>query len=203
MTFDHAGIAPNPARDRIIVRLPRNTNDEVDPPTAADLVLMFRRPPRKHQRAFLWLELSGARVGAIDKTLVSDYDEINRRIRLRASTMKIGKAQWVELPDVFADAIEASLPPHGRRDLTARLFADSGADALRAAMGKACAKAGVRRVKPHDLRHRRISLLHAAGYSWAEIGARVAQRDIATTANTYRHVIADRTELDYAELLAV
>jgi hypothetical protein len=51
MTFDHAGIAPNPARDRIIVRLPRNTNDEVDPPTAADLVLMFRRPPRKHQRA--------------------------------------------------------------------------------------------------------------------------------------------------------
>jgi len=55
---------------------------------------------------------------------------------------------------------------------------------------------------PHDLRHRRISLLHAQGVPWARIGEQVGQRNLAVTANTYTHVLADETELDYAELLA-
>jgi integrase len=54
---------------------------------------------------------------------------------------------------------------------------------------------------PHDLRHRRISLLHLAGVPWATIGQHVGQRDIATTANTYSHVLSDETELDYERLL--
>jgi hypothetical protein len=49
---------------------------------------------------------------------------------------------------------------------------------------------------------RRISLLHAQGVSWARIGERVGRRNLAVTANTYTHVLADETELDYAELLA-
>ena len=36
---------------------------------------------------------------------------------------------------------------------------------------------------------------------WARIGEHVGQRDLATTANTYTHVLADERELDYAELL--
>ena len=55
---------------------------------------------------------------------------------------------------------------------------------------------------PHDLRHRRISLLHLGGVPWATIGQAVGQRDLAVTANTYSHVLADEAELDYAELLA-
>ena len=54
---------------------------------------------------------------------------------------------------------------------------------------------------PHDLRHRRISLLHLRGVPWARIGEFVGQRNLAVTANTYTHVLADETELDYAELL--
>jgi integrase len=55
---------------------------------------------------------------------------------------------------------------------------------------------------PHDLRHRRISLLHLAGLPWARIGEQVGQRDLAVTANTYTHVLTDETEINYAELLA-
>ena len=55
---------------------------------------------------------------------------------------------------------------------------------------------------PHDLRHRRISLLHLRGVPWAVIGQRVGQRNLAVTANTYTHVLADETELDYEALLA-
>jgi integrase len=53
----------------------------------------------------------------------------------------------------------------------------------------------------HDLRHRRISLLHLSGVPWARIGEHVGQRNLAVTANTYSHVLADESELDYVELL--
>ncbi|HZD88092.1 MAG TPA: hypothetical protein VE088_08820 [Gaiellaceae bacterium] len=49
--------------------------------------------------------------------------------------------------------------------------------------------------------HRRISLLHLAGVPRARIGAHVGQRNLAVTANTYSHVLADEAELDYDELL--
>jgi integrase len=54
---------------------------------------------------------------------------------------------------------------------------------------------------PHDLRHRRISLLHAQGRSWAEIGRFVGQRKLSITADTYTHVLSDAKELDYPGLL--
>jgi hypothetical protein len=34
MIFDHAGVAPNPARDKIVVKLPREQKAEIAPPTA-------------------------------------------------------------------------------------------------------------------------------------------------------------------------
>jgi integrase len=58
---------------------------------------------------------------------------------------------------------------------------------------------GVPLFSPHDLRHRRISLLHLRGVPWARIGEQVGQRDVAATA--YTHVLADEAELDYAKLV--
>jgi hypothetical protein len=39
------------------------------------------------------------------------------------------------------------------------------------------------------------------GVPWATIGQAVGQRNLAVTANTYSHVLADETELDYSPLL--
>ena len=55
--------------------------------------------------------LSGARVGSVETLLVSDYDEPRRRVRLRKAITKTRVALWVDLPDVLAEAIEATLPP--------------------------------------------------------------------------------------------
>jgi integrase len=77
------------------------------------------------------------------------------------------------------------------------VFEHVTADRLRMAISRACTAAGVPVFSPHDLRHRRISLLHLAGVPWAIIG----QRDLAVTANTYSHVLSDETELDYPKLL--
>jgi integrase len=55
---------------------------------------------------------------------------------------------------------------------------------------------------PHDLRHRRISLLHRQGRSWAEIARFVGQRKLSITADTYTHVLVEGDEVDYAEALS-
>jgi integrase len=115
----------------------------------------------------LFLDWSGARVSAIDRTLVSDHDETRRRVRLRAATTKTRKALWVELHPALAGALEAQLGPREDRDPEARLFPDSGADALRTSIAKACRASAIPLWSPHDLRHRRISLLHLRGMPWA------------------------------------
>ncbi len=208
MVFDHAGVSPNPARDRVIVKLPRDESEEPNPPSAEHVEEVFRLIPAKHRLALLFLDWSGARVSAIDRTTVGDYDAARQRVRLRRQTMKTRKALWIDLPPVLAEAIEATLPPRlavaGReRDPEARLFPDSGADALRTAIAKACRTAGVVPLwSPHDLRHRRVSLLHLRGIPWARIGEWVGQRNLAVTADTYTHVLVDERELDYEALLA-
>ena len=90
---------------------------------------------------------------------------------------------------------------HGICPIAWPVFQGFGADRFRTAIARACRTAGVPTFSPHDLRHRRISLLHEQGVSWARIGEGVGQRNLAVTANTYTHVIANG-EVDYAELVA-
>ena len=130
----------------------------------------------------------------VDDVLVGDYDQPRRRIRLRAATTKTKRALWVELHPSLADLIEAVACRTSQfRDPQARLFApSSGADALRTCIAKACRKTLAIPVwSPHDLRHRRISLLHVQGMPWARIGEFVGQRNLSVTANTYTHVLVD------------
>jgi integrase len=200
MVLDFAGVTPNPARDRVTVRLPREEPEEPNPPTAEHVEAVYRLLPSKHRLPLLFLDWSGARVSAIDSTLVSDYDERRRRVRLRAATTKTRRALWVDLHPALADELEVRLGPREDRDMQARLFSSSGADALRTSIAMAKA-AGLPLFSPHDLRHRRISLLHLRGVPWARIGEQVGQRNLAVTANTYTHVLLDEAELDYGTLL--
>jgi hypothetical protein len=122
MVFDHAGVTPNPARDRVIVKLPREEPEEPNPPSAAQVEAVYRLIPSRHRLPLLFLDWSGARVSTIDRTLVGDYDEQRRRIRLRAATTKTRRALWVELPDVLADAVEAGLGPRETANLARDCF---------------------------------------------------------------------------------
>jgi integrase len=180
----------------------RGAERDVDLVVGVGVQLVDRRLPAVHRLPLLWLDWSGARVAAVDLTLVGDYDEPRRRVRLRRSATKTRTALWVDLPDVLADALEATLPHRRFRDPDGRLFAGSGADALRTSIARACKAEGVPLFSPHDLRHRRISLLHRQGRSWAEVARFVGQRNLKVTADTYTHVLVDGREVDYAGLLA-
>lgn len=199
--LDDAGVKPNPARGER-VRFPYEEHIELEPPTSEHVESVVRLLPSAYRLALLWLDWSGARLRSIETVLVGDYDEPGRRIRLRAATTKTRAPLWVELPDVLAEAITATLPPREDRDSDARLFPGVGADKLRTAIGRACKAAGVPVFSPHDLRHRRISLLHRQNRSWAEIARFVGHRKLSVTADTYTHVLSDGREVDYADALS-
>jgi integrase len=200
MVLDHASVTPNPARDRVTVRLPRRELAELAPPTGDALEAVVTLLPSSYRLPVVVLDATGMRVGELEALRWADIDEPRGRWRVSAATSKTSRPRWVTPPaDVFAAVIE--LLPREDRELDALVFEGFAATRLRTAIGRACRAAGVPLFSPHDLRHRRISLLHLGGVPWARIGEAMGQRSLAITADTYTHVLADERELDYAELL--
>jgi integrase len=200
MVLDFAGITPNPARDKR-VKLPREEPEEVQPPHADHVEAVGWLLSHPYVIGLLALDSTGARVGEVAVAKVGDLDETRKAWLVRAAVSKTRRARWVELPaDLFAVVVDR-LPAREDRDPEAPLFPIGSADRLRMAITRACRDAAVPTFSPHDLRHRRISLLHHQGMSWAEIGAKVGQRNLSTTADIYTHVLMDYREIDRPKLL--
>jgi integrase len=193
------GIEPNVARDRRL-RFPHERRAEIKPPTGEHVGAVHAILPSRYRLPLLVLDATGMRVGELELLTWGDVDEPRSRWRVSQATSKTRVARWVQVPPpVFAAVLE--LVPREDRTAERRVFQGFGADRFRTAIARACRTAGVPAFSPHDLRHRRISLLHLAGVPWARIGEHVGQRNLAVTANTYTHVLADEVELDYARLL--
>jgi integrase len=199
MILDHHGVQPNPARDPR-VKLPREEKRELTPPSADDVRAVHALLPSAYRLPLLVLDATGMRVGELETLTWSDVDERRGRWRIRSGAAKTRVARWVTPPaEVFA-AVSATVP---RDDRTSErpVFGGFGADRFRTALTRACTAAGVATFSPHDLRHRRVSLLHAQGLTWARIGELVGHTDLVTTARTYTHVLVDEAELNYGELM--
>jgi hypothetical protein len=65
MIFDHAGVTPNPARDRIRVRLPREERREIAPPTAEHVEAVYGLLAPDYRLPLLVLDATGMRVGEL------------------------------------------------------------------------------------------------------------------------------------------
>jgi len=201
MVFDFAGVQPNPARDRFVVRMPREELEEVDPPIAAHVLTVWRLLPRLYRLPILAADATGMRVGELERLRWADVDEPGGRWRVRASVSKTRRARWVPVPDVLFAAV-AELVPRDDRDLDVQVFAGFGADAFRTAIAKACRAAGVPAFSPHDLRHRRATLWHLAGVPAAEAAAWLGHSP-QEHLRTYAHAsLSDRSELDYVPLVS-
>src|SRR5205823_873003 len=98
--------------------------------------------------------------------------------------------RFVPLERHLVEALER-LRPREDRDLTARVFPDFTAQGLRLAMERACRATGLPHYHPHDLRHRYISLLVAAGLSITLIQRVVGHSRASVTLDTYSHVLMD------------
>jgi integrase len=202
--LDYAGVKENPARDRVHVRLPREEREEPTPPTADQIEAVLPLMPRVYALAVLVLDATGMRVGELEEKGLrcGDLDEPNTRWRIRRAVEKGRRGRWISLPpDLFA-AVLATVPPREDRSSDRPVFPGLTQERLRTAIARACRASGTPIWSPHDLRHRRISLWHRQGETWALIGARVGQRSLSVTADTYTHVLLDDRELDHMALLA-
>jgi integrase len=200
MVLDFARVAPNPARDKL-VKLPRETKLELNPPTSEHILAVHWILPERYRLPLLVLDATGMRVGELEALTWGDVDEPRGRWRVSQAVSKTGRARWVSVPPALFGAVTGLVAREDRAP-ERRVFQGVTADRLRTAIGRACTTAGVPAFSPHDLRHRRISLLHLSGVPWARIGEHVGQRNLAVTANTYSHVLADEDELDYFALLS-
>jgi integrase len=200
MVFDHARIDPNPWRDRLTVKLPREERRELHPPTAAHVEAVVRLLPKQYRLPALVLDATGMRIGEAEALTWGDVDEPRQRWRVSGAVAKTGRARWVPVPDVIFEAV-TRLVAREDRVPERPVFQGFGGDRFRTAITRACTAAGVPAFSPHDLRHRRVSLLHLGGMPWARMGELVGHDDLVTTARTYTHVVADEGELDYAELM--
>lgn len=200
MILDHHGVQPNPARDKR-VKLPREEKRELTPPSARDVLAVHELLPSRYRLPLLVLDATGMRVGELETLRWGDVDERRGRWRIRSSAAKTRAARWVNVhPDLFAAVV--ALCPRDDRVPDRPVFGGFGADRFRTALTRACTAAGIATFSPHDLRHRRASLLHAQGLPWARIGELVGHADLVTTARTYTHVLVDEREIEYADLLA-
>jgi integrase len=181
------------------VKLPREEKRHLEPPTAEHVKAVVRLPPKQYRLPTLVLDATGMRLGELEASTWGDVDEPWQRWRISASAAKTGRARWVPVPPVLFEAVTRVV---ARDDRTPQrcVFQGYGADRFRTAVSRACTAAGVPAFSPHDLRHRRVSLLHLAGAPWARIGELVNHDDLVTTARTYTYVIADERELDDAAL---
>jgi integrase len=199
MVLDHARVQPNPVRDPL-VKLPRGERKEVNPPTAEHVEAVHRLLPTAYKLPLLVLDATGMRIGELEQLTWGDIDEPKERWRVSASVSKSGTARWVPVPTVLFKAVTA-LVARDDRVPDRQVFMGFGGDRFRKAITRACTASGIPTFSPHDLRHRRVSLLHLGGMPWARIGELVGHGDVVTTARTYTHVVASEDELDYAALL--
>jgi integrase len=201
MILDHAGVgSPNAARDKITVKLPREERHEIAPPLAEHVEAIHDLLPSRYRLPLLVLDATGMRLGELEGLCWGDVDEQRGRWRVSQAVSKTSRARWVNVPPVLFEAVTA-LVARDDRVPGRPVFQGFGGDRFRTAITRACTAAGVPAFSPHDLRHRRISLLHLGGVPWARIGEHVGQRNLAVTANTYSHVLTDERELDYPALL--
>jgi hypothetical protein len=59
MILDHAGVQPNPVRDRVHVKLPRADHVEISPPTAEHVEVVVRLLPTRYRLPALVLDGTG------------------------------------------------------------------------------------------------------------------------------------------------
>ena len=95
MVFDHAGITPNPARDRIRVRLSRETRPEISPPTHEHVQDVHAVLAPAYKLPLVVLDATGMRVGELEQLTWGDVNEERGRWRVSQAVAKTRRGRWV------------------------------------------------------------------------------------------------------------
>jgi len=188
LILDHAGVEPNPARDKR-VKLPRVEKEEVAPPSGEQVEAIFAHVPERRRLPLRVLEQTGMRVGELSQLEWRDVDVAGSRFRLRQGKTPSAR-RWVAVPSWLMVEIQESCPPDDRTP-ERRVFPGQTVAALQGLMKRACQSAGIPDYSPHDLRHRYISFKLREGVPLPELAAQVGHSKKSMTLDVYSHVLVD------------
>ena len=160
--------------------------------------------------AFELLYWCGIRAGELLALTLADFDFEKGTVSISKSYQRIEKRdvitepktpksnRVIKMPDFLTEEIQAYVKQLYGVDKHARLFPITK-NYLHREMTRGADKAGVRRIRIHDLRHSHISLLIEMGYSAVAIADRVGHESINITYN-YAHLFPS-TQTDIANKL--
>ena len=192
------GIIPsNPAS---LVRLPRAETKEINSLDQAEVIAFLRANQDNELYPIYHLALySGLRLGEILALRVGrDIDLVAGTITVRETRTrgvtgppKTKKSNRTVVLDAEAvQVLDNAVGDTPRGELAFPI----SSRAVTGSMTAACKRAGVKRVRFHDLRHTHISLLLASGANVLAVSSRVGHSSTAMTLDVYGHVMPGQDE---------
>lgn len=182
--LDHAGVDPNPARDRR-VELPRRDRVPLVVPSASEVLRVLAHSSGRFRPVLVLIEQTGLRVS--EACAVQPMSVDRTACRLLVPVSKTGRPRWIPVPRWLVELLNPPWPVNRQT--------------VHNALKTACRGADVTPFGPHMLRHRRASLWSAQGVPPAEAAARLGHT-VKTYLDTYTHVVAG-TEIEAHRLAAL
>lgn len=153
--------------------------------------------------AFLILYYTGIRIGELEALTVGDIDQEAHTLTINKTYHLIGgkgittppkteKAnRTITLPRFLLEAIQRHISRLYGAGKATRLFMASHSSYARQ-METHTKKAGVHRIRLHDLRHSHASLLIEMGFSALLVSERLGHENVSTTLNIYSHLFPSK-----------
>lgn len=163
---------------------------------------------------FTLLFYTGMRIGELRALTFADIDETAKTIRINKTYARINRTDYIQSPKTAKSNRTIPIPPflvdmikEYKKTLykpknNERIF-EFSKTWLNKTMKNACLKAGVKKIRIHDLRHSHASLLIDMGFSPLLIRERLGHEDIQTTLNTYSHLYPNKQDVMIAKLEAL
>jgi integrase len=170
LLLDHAGVEPNPARDKR-VKLPRVSVAEIEPPTGEQVEAIVANVRPRWRLPLRTLEQTGMRIGELCSLQWKDVDVAGSRFRIRSGKTAAAR-RWAAVPAWLMVQVQETCPPDDRTT-ERRVFQGLTADSLHNAMRRARQAAGIPHFHPHDLRHRYASLKLREGVPVTDLAAQL------------------------------
>jgi integrase len=186
--LDFAGVSENPYRDQR-VRLPRQAQVEVNPPSAAEVEAIIEHVPSRWRLPLRVLEQTGMRVGELACLAWADVDVAGSRFRIKHGKTRSAR-RWVAVPAWLMIEVQDACPPDDRTR-ERRVFPGFTRHVAGNTMRRACKAAGLVHYHPHDLRHRYASVKIAEGVPVTTLAAQLGHSKKSLTLDTYSHVLID------------
>ena len=157
-----------------------------------------------HYYAFELLYWCGIREGELLALTPSDFDFNKRTLRINKSYQRINGCdiitepktpksnRIIKMPSFLCDEMQDYIGMLYGAEKDTRLFPISKT-ALYRSMKTGCEKAGIKKIRIHDLRHSHVSLLIDLGFSAVEIADRMGHESVDMTYH-YAHMFPSRQD---------